>query len=115
MRKICFILGLVLLSACTKVELPTPVAPTNTDIFSVKESAVVDGQIITFTLKADGIYTLTIGDESTGQVVTRERFIGKIGQNKLTLYTKSLPTSYLYLLLEDGNKSQVGKTTIIIK
>ena len=115
MRKICFILGLVLLSACTKVELPTPVAPTNTDIFSVKESAVVDGQIITFTLKADGIYTLTIGDEVTKQVVTRERFTGKIGENKLTLYTKSLPTSYLYLLLEDGNKTQVGKTTIIIK
>ena len=115
MRKICFILGLVLLSACTKVELPTPVAPTNTDIFSVKESAVVDGQIITFTLKADGIYTLTIGDEATKQVVTRERFIGKIGENKLTLYTKSLPTSYLYLLLEDGNKTQVGKTIIIIK
>ena len=115
MRKICFILGLVLLSACTKVELPTPVAPTNTDIFSVKESAVVDGQVITFDLKTDGVCTLTIGDESIGQVVTRERFIGKIGQNKLTLYTKSLPTSYLYLLLEDGNKSQVGKTTIIIK
>lgn len=115
MRKICFILGLVLLSACTKVELPTPVAPTNTDIFSVKESAVVDGQIITFTLKADGIYTLTIGDEVTKQVVTRERFTGKIGENKLTLYTKSLPTSYLYLLLEDGNKTQVGKTIIIIK
>ena len=115
MRKICFILGLVLLSACTKVELPTPVAPTNTDIFSVKESVVVDGQIITFDLKADGVYTLTIGDESTGQVVTRERFTGKIGENKLTLYTKSLPTSYLYLLLEDGNKTQVGKTIIIIK
>ena len=115
MRKICFILGLVLLSACTKVELPTPVAPTNTDIFSVKESAVVDGQIITFTLKADGVYTLTIGDEVTKQVVTRERFTGKIGENKLTLYTKSLPTSYLYLLLEDGNKTQVGKTIIIIK
>ena len=115
MRKICFILGLVLLSACTKVELPTPVAPTNTDIFSVKESAVVDGQIITFTLKADGIYTLTIGDEVTKQVVTRERFTGKIGENKLILYTKSLPVTYLYLLLEDGNKTQIGKTTIIIK
>ena len=115
MRKICFILGLVLLSACTKVELPTPVAPTNTDIFSVKESVVVDGQIITFDLKADGVYTLTIGDESTGQVVTRERFTGKIGENKLILYTKSLPVTYLYLLLEDGNKTQIGKTTIIIK
>ena len=115
MRQICFILGLVLLSACTKVDIPTPIAPTNTDIFSVKESAVTDGQEIKFTLKEAGVYTLTIGDDATGQVVTRERFIGKIGENKLTLYTKSLPTTYLYLLLEDGNKTQVGKTTIIIK
>jgi hypothetical protein len=115
MKKVCFILGLVLLSACTKIDVPTPVAPTNTDIFSVKESSVTDGQEIKFTLKDAGVYTLTIGDESTGQVVTRERFTGKAGENKLTLYTKSLPTSYLYLLLEDGNKSQVGKTIIIIK
>jgi hypothetical protein len=115
MRKLLFILFLVILSACTKIEIPVPVPPTNTDIFSVKESVVTDGQEIKFTLKADGVYTLTIGNESTGQVVTRERFTGKAGENKLTLYTKSLPTSYLYLLLEDGNKSQVGKTTIIIK
>jgi hypothetical protein len=115
MRKIYFILGLVLLSACKKVDLPLPVTPTNTDIFAASKNEVSDAQVISFTLKADGVYTLTIGDDVTGQVVTRERFNGKIGQNKLTLYTKSLPTSYLYLLLEDGNKSQVGKTTIIIK
>jgi hypothetical protein len=115
MRKIFFILGLVLLSACRKVEIPLPVAETNTDIFSKTQTEVTDGQIITFDLKVDGVYTLTIGDSVTHQVVTRERFTGKTGQNKLTLYTKSLPTSYLYLLLEDGNKSQVGKTTIIIK
>ena len=115
MKKICFILGLVLLSACRKVEIPLPVVEINTDIFSKTQTEVTDGQIITFDLKADGVYTLTIGDSVTNQVVTRERFTGKTGQNKLTLYTKSLPTSYLYLLLEDGNKSQVGKTTIIIK
>ena len=115
MRKICFILGLVLLSACRKVEIPLPIVETNTDIFSKTQTEVTDGQIITFDLKADGVYTLTIGDSVTNQVVTRERFTGKTGQNKLTLYTKSLPTSYLYLLLEDGNKTQVGKTTIIIK
>jgi hypothetical protein len=115
MRKICFILGLVLISACTKVEIvPTPL-PTNTDIFGVKESVVVDGQEIKFTLKSDGVYTLTIGNDVTGQVITRERFIGKNGENKMILYTKSLPATYLYLLLEDGNKSQVGKTSIIIK
>ena len=114
MRKIFFILSLVLLSACRKVELPTPI-PTDTNIFNAKQTEVTDGQIITFDLKADGIYTLTIGNSETNQVITRERFTGKTGQNKLTLYTKSLPTSYLYLLLEDVNKSEVGKTTIIIK
>ena len=115
MRKICFILGLVLLSACRKVELPMPVAPTNTNIFNSKQTEVTDGQIITFDLKVNGVYTLTIGDSVTNQVVTRERFTGKIGENKLILYTKSLPVTYLYLLLEDGNKTQIGKTTIIIK
>ena len=115
MIRLYFILGLLMLSACRKVELPIPVAPTNTNIFNSKQTEVTDGQIITFDLKVNGVYTLTIGDSVTSQVVTRERFIGKIGQNKLTLYTKSLPTSYLYLLLEDGNKTQVGKTTIIIK
>jgi hypothetical protein len=115
MRKLYFILFLLLLSACRKVEIPKPVVSTNTDIFAVSKNEVTDGQEIKFTLKEAGVYTLTIGNESTGQVVTRERFTGKAGENKLTLYTKSLPTSYLYLLLEDGNKSQVGKTTIIIK
>jgi hypothetical protein len=115
MIRIYFILGLLMLSACRKVELPIPVVPTNTNIFSSKQTEVTDGQIITFDLKVNGVYTLTIGDSVTNQVMTRERFTGKIGQNKLTLYTKSLPTSYLYLLLEDGNKTQVGKTTIIIK
>ena len=115
MRKLYFILFLLLISACRKVEiLPIP-EPINTNIFGVKESAVVDGQEIKFTLKTDGVHTLTIGNDATGQVITRERFIGKIGENKLILYTKSLPVTYLYLLLEDGNKTQVGKTTIIIK
>jgi hypothetical protein len=115
MRKLYFILFLLLISACRKVEiLPIP-EPVNTNIFGVKETAVIDGQEIKFTLKTDGVHTLTIGNDATGQVITRERFIGKIGENKLTLYTKSLPVTYLYLLLEDGNKTQVGNTTIIIK
>jgi hypothetical protein len=76
MRKVCFILGLVLLSACRKVEIPKPVVSTNTDIFAVSKNEVTDGQEIKFTLKEAGVYTLTIGNESTGQVVTRERFTG---------------------------------------
>ncbi len=115
MRKLYFILFLLLISACRKVEIIPIDEPINTNIFSVKESAVVDEQEIKFTLKTDGVHTLTIGNDATGQVITRERFIGKMGENKLILYTKSLPVTYLYLLLEDGNKTQVGKTIIIIK
>lgn len=109
-------LSLSIISACTKIDLPEPIEPqTNTDIFSVPQSEVVDGQTIKFNLNSDGVYTLTIGDSVNDQVITRERFIGKVGENKLTLYTKSLPTTSLYLRLEDQNKSEVGKTTIIIK
>jgi len=115
MRIISFILLIFLISSCRKMEIPIPVEPPVSDIFSVKQSEVSNGQEIKFNLKEDGIYTLTIGDSVTNQVITRERFTGKIGENKLNLYTKSLPIKTLYLLLEDKNKNQVGKTIIIIK
>jgi len=67
-----------------------------------------------FNLKLAGIYTLTMGDSVTSQVITRERFTGKVGENKLKIYTSSLPVKYLYLLLEDESKIQIGKTTITI-
>jgi transcriptional regulator of met regulon len=53
-------------------------------------------------------------DKSTNQVITRERINGKIGQNKLKIYTSSLPVKYLYLILEDNTRTQIGKTSIII-
>jgi hypothetical protein len=55
-----------------------------------------------------------MGDSITNQVVTRERFKGKVGENKLKIYTKSLPIKYLYLILEDSTKTQIGKTAITI-
>ena len=114
MKKILFILCLGL-AACKKVEvIPTP-PPENVKIFSVAQSSVENGQEIQFDLTKNGVYTLTMGDSTTNQVLTRERFIGQIGQNKKKIYTKSLSVKYLYLLLEDENKSKVGKTIIIVK
>ena len=114
MKKILFILALTLLG-CRKVEvIPTP-PPVNVKIFSVKESSVENGQEIQFDLTKTGVYTLTISDSVTNQVLTRERFNGQIGINKKKIYTKSLSVKYLYLLLEDENKSKVGKTIIIVK
>jgi hypothetical protein len=103
------------LAACKKVEvIPTP-PPENVKIFSVAQSSVENGQEIQFDLTKNGVYTLTIGDSTTNQVLTRERFKGQIGINKKKIYTNTLEIKYLYLLLEDESKNKVGKTTIIVK
>jgi hypothetical protein len=95
------------------MDVPAPV-PTVKDIFTVAKSTVTDGSEIVFNLKSSGTYTLTMIDSAANQVVTREKFTGKIGENKLKIYTKSLSATYLYLILEDVSKVQIGKTTIII-
>jgi hypothetical protein len=113
MRYLLTILFLISIWGCRKVEIiPTP--PTQTDIFSAKESTVINGQEIKFNLKTEGVYTLTLFDSTAQQVVTRELINGKIGINNLKLYTKSLPIKYLYLTLEDQNSVEVGKTLLII-
>jgi len=114
MKKIYLILTIII-SSCTKMDLPEPTALSSVNIFSVTQSEVNDGQEIMFDLKSEGTYTLTIGNSENNQVITREKFTGKTGQNKLILYTKSLPKGSLYLLLEDSNRSTVNKTIIIIK
>jgi hypothetical protein len=111
MKKLLIIL---LLIGCTKITPTPPVPLLNKDIFSVSQNTVSNGTDIVITLKSPGIYTLTMGDSTTSQVITRERFTGKVGENKLKIYTSSLPVKYLYLLLEDGSKTQIGKTTITI-
>jgi hypothetical protein len=113
MKKILFILILSLV-ACRKTQVP-PIPQPVPNIFSVKESSVENGQEIQFELTKIGVYTLTLSDSVSKQVLTRERFIGQIGQNKKKIYTKSLSVKYLYLLLEDENKNKVGKTIIIVK
>ena len=111
MKKLLVIL--LLLTSCKKVVAPLPITTTK-DIFSVPQSTVSNGDEIIFNLKSSGVYTLTMGDSIANQVLTRERFNGKIGENKLKIYTSSLPVKYLYLVLEDASKTQIGKTTIKI-
>jgi hypothetical protein len=114
MKKILFILVLTLVG-CRKVEpvVITPVATTN--VFNNAKNTIDNGQEIQFELPKSGAYTLTLGDSVNNQVLTRERFIGQIGQNKKKIYTKGLESKYLYLLLEDVTKNKLGKTIIIVK
>jgi hypothetical protein len=111
MKKLLIIL---LLTGCTKITPTPPIPLLNKDIFSVSQNTVSNGADIIITLKSAGIYTLTMGDSVTSQVITRERFTGKVGENKLKIYTSSLPIKYLYLVLEDASKTQVGKTSITV-
>ncbi len=114
MKKIIFIL-LILLVGCTKMEIePTP-PPVVQKIFSVKESRVTDGQSIYFDLPSNGVYTLTLIDKESGQVLSRERFTGKVGENIKKIYTNSLQPQYLYMLLQDVIGKEVGRTIIITK
>ena len=113
MKKILFVF-VILVWGCTKIDMPTPTIPVE-KIFSVKESKVVNGQSIYFDLPLTGIYTLTLIDKESGHVVSRERFTGISGENIKKIYTNSIQSQYLYLLLEDVTKNQIGKTIIITK
>ncbi len=103
-----------LLYGCTKMEIPVPEPPVE-KIFNVGESTVIDGQSIYFDLPSNGIYMLVLIEKETGQVISRERFIGQSGENIKKIYTKSIQARYLYLRLEDADKKEIKKTTIILK
>ena len=106
---------MVFMVSCRKTTItPTP-PPTILNVFDVRESNIENGQEIQFELIKSGVYTLTLGDSVNKQVLTRERFNGQIGINKKKIYTKSLSVKYLYLLLQDENKTQISKTNIKIK
>lgn len=104
---VAFIIG------CTKMEIePMPQPKPVVDIFSVSESSISDGEEIMFKLTSDSTYILKLIDKTTNQTISKERIIGKVGENKLKIYTKSIQNRYLYLVLENVNKVEIKKTTI---
>ena len=103
----------IFIISCQKV-LVAPVQVKTNNVFDNVQNSITNGQEIQFNLTKDGVYTLSLTDTITNQVVTRERFNGQIGINKKKIYTKGLQSKYLYLLLEDVTKNKISKTTIII-
>lgn len=110
---ICFFV--VLISGCTKLELPTPEVIEKDNIFSIRESSVSNGQTVYFDLPTDGIYILTLADVETNQVISREKFTGQVGENNKKIYTNSIKSKSVYLSLEDFQNKEIGKTIITIK
>jgi len=114
MKKILY-LSLILLAGCSGPELQMPEGLVKDNIFGITQSSVTNNQSIRFNLPEKGTYTLTLIDKESGQVIGRDIFIGQSGENIKKIYTKSLQSRYLYLLLEDVTKKELGKTLIIIK
>ena len=100
--------------SCTKPDLLVPTQVADKEFFSTSENTVKNGDIIKFNLTSAGVYTLTMIDTPQNQVVSRERFTGKVGVNSLKIYTNSLTTKYLSVELKDQNNNQISKTKIII-
>jgi hypothetical protein len=91
------------------------VEPQSVDIFKVEQSTVSNKNEISFNVVKEGVYILTIIDKNTNQVLSREKIKCVIGNNKIKIYTKTLPSRYLYLRLEDSFDNRLGNTIIIVK
>ena len=113
MKNILFIF-LILLYGCTKPELPTPTPPVE-KIVDVGESSVTNGQSLYFDLPSAGVYVLSLIDKETNQVISREKFVGQIGENSRKIYINSIKSQALYLLLSDSSKNEMKRTTILIR
>lgn len=114
--KLIILCCLVSLISCRKDDiLPTPIEKSEIDIFTQKDFEVSDGEQIMFILPTDSAYVLKLVDKSNNQVISKEKIKGIVGANKIKIHTKSLQTKYLYIVLEDSKKTEINKTTIIVK
>ena len=114
MKKLIYILPLILLLGCTKdsimgIDEPQPIA---IDIFEVQQTIVKDGQKFNINLDSDGEYKLSLVDEFTNITHTNEVFIGKVGENTLSIYTRALPQGSYKLIIKDVNGKPIKQTTI---
>ena len=112
-RAIIIILCCVgIIISCQKEDI---VEPQIIDIFKVEQSMVSNKSEISFNVEKEGMYTITMIDRNTNQVLSRETIKCIIGKNKIKVYTKTIPSQYLYLTLEDSFDNQLGKTIITTK
>ena len=106
---LCCVLSMI---SCQKEDI---VEPQLVDIFKIEQTSLTNRSEITFSVKKAGVYIVTMIDKNTNQVMSREKIKCVIGENKIRVYTKTIPSQYLYLTLEDSFDNQLGKTTITIK
>jgi hypothetical protein len=96
-------------------EIIEPIPDIQSNIFSQKENQIGDKGEMSFNLEYEGVYFISLIDVETKQVISREKILGVKGTNKLNIYTKTIESRYLYLVLVDNNRVELNRTTLILK
>jgi hypothetical protein len=110
--KIIIVCCVSFIISCQKEDI---VEPQSVDIFNIEQTSLANRSEITFNVKNEGVYIVTMIDKNTNQVLSREKIKCVMGKNKIRVYTKTMPSQYLYLTLEDSFDNQLGKTIITTK
>ena len=115
LRNFIILICTLYLTACNKDDiLPIDtIKPTN--IFTLNEYSISNGDEDGFELKENGIYILKLVNYQTNQVLSKEKITGKVGVNTIKVYTNTLPTNQFYLILETDSRNQLGKVKLNAK
>ena len=113
MKKIFYIIVLLVSFSCTDdtFEILEPIN-NSVDIFEVQSTVVNDGDEININLVSEGEFKISLVDEFTNITHTNEIFYGKVGDNKLNIYTRALPKGSYKLLIKDVKDNIIKQTTI---
>ena len=110
-------LCLIALSACHKLDIPTPQPPVMAESLKITNSVGIKLQspfvtsevLMNVKLETAGTVTIKIFDISN-RVVSKETVSVVAGDNILKVYTNALPTSAYRIALYDANDKQLGIT-----
>lgn len=115
-KTILFFIGTLLMVSCQKdeilpiqIETPQDLQITNSVGLKLQNTFVTDQVSMNVKLESEGVVTIKIFDISN-RIVSKETISVKSGDNILTVYTRSLPTSAYRIGLFDSNNRQLGIT-----
>jgi hypothetical protein len=64
-------------------------------------------------LESEGVYFLILIDLESNQIISKEKILGVKGVNKKNIYTKSIQSRYLYLVLSDIDRKEINRTKLV--
>ena len=118
MKKVSLVLfGLIILSGCRKVDLPTPQAQVISDNLKITSSVGLKLETpfvtseVAMNIKSDVAQTVTVKIfDISNRVVSKSTSEVKIGDNILRVYTSALPSSAYRIALYDSAGNMLGIT-----